>query len=83
MTQLIHPDDGRVYECPDCGETGDLYERQRNDTVACYACGARFDAPVEREGIDAGRPYDNDTGLPTGLADRIKDTITDLREVRE
>lgn len=61
MPRQVHPDDDRVYACPECDNVP-VYERTgtnihsgyKGGTYACYDCGGVFDDPVERERHNGG-----------------------------
>lgn len=58
MPRKVHPDDDRVYACPECDHAGTLYERvgrgnasvgDTDATFLCEECGHTFNECVERE----------------------------------
>lgn len=77
MPLYTHPDEGRVYACPECDTAGKMRERvgsnrQGSERFKCDECDHRFDDPTERKASDPA--YDSDD-LPRALDSDIKAAI--------
>lgn len=88
MPQVIHDDDDRVYACPECDSSAEVWKRTHSHKTfehdcICHKCGATFDDPVDREVKDRakkiGRVEDAD-GLPSGLNEDAKELIRTKRD---
>lgn len=81
MPLYTHPDEDRVYACPECNDTC-IYERvaanrQGGERFRCDECDHRFETPKERAASDPA--YDPDD-IPRGLDESMKQAIRAGRE---
>jgi len=55
MSHISHPEENKVYACPECDSTDQLKKIRRVElsksehSHTCHACGHTFDTPTERE----------------------------------
>jgi transposase-like protein len=76
---VTHPDDDRVYACPECDRAGNMWRREgrqydADERYRCHDCGAEFGDPVERTTHDK---------LPSNLSDDAKQKLRQLRSDHE
>jgi predicted RNA-binding Zn-ribbon protein involved in translation (DUF1610 family) len=89
MPRHIHPEDDRVFACPECDGAGEVYRRTHatrdyDHDFKCHKCGHVFDDAVERPAkaspvpAGGGAPEDDD-GLPASLNEDAKRLIRQAR----
>lgn len=90
MARHTHPDDDRVYACPECDAAGGIYRRTHqnkdfDDPLRCHKCGHTFDddAVVDRKSktpADSGGMIRDDDGIPASTKKETADMIRRIRD---
>jgi len=83
---LVHDDPDLTYACPECDRGGVVYRRRQtvnakgDAACRCDECGAEFAEPTVRETVEksGGDGYADD-GLPSNMADGMRERILELR----